>query len=101
MAPEERVDVLKFQEYRHSCLPAVLRGESPITTEVKQRDAEGSKDATPDQGKHQDEGEETKSPEVEIKTPDLPKKQIPVVTPGKSAKQIGEPIKSVTPLQST
>jgi hypothetical protein len=55
LAPEERADVLKFQEHRRSCLPAVLRGEGPSTSEVKQKDAEGSKDATPDQGKHQDE----------------------------------------------
>jgi hypothetical protein len=116
LAPEERADVLKFQEHRRSCLPAVLRGEGPSTSEVKQKDAEGSKDATPDQGKHQDEGEQMKSPEAEIKTPDPPKKQSPeaeiktpdppkkqslVATPGKSAKQIGEPITSVTPLQST
>jgi hypothetical protein len=82
---------------------------------VKQKDAEGSKDATPDQGKIQDEGEKTKSPkveiktpdppkkqspEVEIKTPDPPKKQSPITTPGKSVKQIREPITSVTPLQS-
>jgi hypothetical protein len=116
LAPEERADVLKFQEHRRSCLPAVLRGESPGISETKQKDAEGSKDATPDQGKHQDEGEQTKNPEAEkktldppkeqnpeteIKTPEPPKKQSPVDTPGKSAKQIGEPITSVTPLQST
>jgi hypothetical protein len=63
LAPEERADVLKFQEHRRSCLPAVLRGENPSTTEVKQKDVEGSKDATPSQEKHQDEGEKTKSPE--------------------------------------
>jgi hypothetical protein len=94
----------------------VLRGEGPSTSEAKQKGAEGSKDATPDQGKHQDEGEKTKSLEAEEKTPDPPKKQIPeveiktlnppkkqspVATPGKSVKQIGEPITSVTPLQST
>jgi hypothetical protein len=39
--------------------------------------------------------------ETEIKTPKQPKKQSPVDTPGKSTKQIGEPITSVTPLQST
>jgi hypothetical protein len=54
LAPEERADVLKFQEHRRSCLPAVLRGENPSTAEVKQKDAEGSKDATPGQEKHQD-----------------------------------------------
>jgi hypothetical protein len=119
LAPEERADVLKFQEHRRSCLPAVLRGEGPGVSETKQKDAEGSKDATPDQGKHQDEGEQTKNPEAEKKTPDPPKKQNPeteiktpeppkkqnpeteIDTPGKSTKQIGEPITSVTPLQST
>jgi hypothetical protein len=76
----------------------VLRGEGPSTSEVKQKYVEGSKDATPDQGKHQDEGEQTKSPEIVIKTLDPLKKQSPVATPGKSAKQVGEPITSVTPL---
>jgi hypothetical protein len=94
----------------------VLRGESLGVSETKQKDAEGPKDATPDSGKHQDEGEQTKNPEAEVQTPDppkkqnpetetktpeLPKKQDPVDTPGKSTKQIGEPITSVTPLQST
>jgi hypothetical protein len=36
-----------------------------------------------------------------MKTYELPKKQDSVVTPRKAAKQIGEPITSVTPLQST
>jgi hypothetical protein len=36
LAPEERDDVLKFQEHRQSCLPPVFRGENPITTEVQQ-----------------------------------------------------------------
>ena len=47
LAPEERADVLKFQEHRWSCLPPVLWGENPITTEVQQKEAEGSKDTTP------------------------------------------------------
>jgi len=34
LAPEERADVLKFQEHRQSCLPPVLRGENPIIVEV-------------------------------------------------------------------
>jgi hypothetical protein len=61
LTPEKRADVLKFQEYRCSCLLAVLRGENPSTVEVKQKDVEGSKDSTPDQEKHQDEVEKTKS----------------------------------------
>jgi hypothetical protein len=74
LALEERADVLKFQEHRRSCLPAVLLGEHPSIGEVKQKDVEGSKDATPSQEKHQDGGEKTKSPKAEIKTPDPPKK---------------------------
>jgi hypothetical protein len=101
LAPEERVDVLKFQEHRRSCLPAVLRGENLSTAEVKQKDVEGSKDVTPGQEKHQDEGEKTKSLKAEIKTPNPPKKQSLVTTPGQSTKKIGDPITSVTPLQST
>jgi hypothetical protein len=93
-----------------------LRGEGPGISETKQKDVEGSKDANPNPGKQQDEDEQMKNPEAEEKTPDppkkqnpeteiktpkLPKKQNPVDTLGKSAKQIGEPITSVTPLQST
>jgi hypothetical protein len=44
---------------------------------------------------------ETQNPETETKTSDPPKEQDSLVTPGKAAKQIGEPITSVTPLQST
>jgi hypothetical protein len=79
----------------------VLRGEGSSTSEVKQKDAEGSKDVNPDQGKHQDEEEKTKSPKEETKTLDPPKKQSPVTTPEKLVKHIREPITSVTPLQST
>jgi hypothetical protein len=101
LAPEERADVLKFQEHRRSCLPPVLRGENPITVEVQQKEAEGSKDSAPRQEEHQDREEQTRSPKPEMKTPDPPKKQTPVATPGQSAKQIGDPIASITPLQST
>jgi hypothetical protein len=54
--------------------------------EAKQKDVEGSKDATPDQEKHQDEEEKTKSLKEEIKTPEPPKKQSLVTTLGSSAK---------------
>ena len=47
LAPKERADVLKFQEHRWSFLTPVLRGENPITAEVQQKEAEGSKDTTP------------------------------------------------------
>ena len=74
MALEERANVLKFQEHRRSCLPAVLRGENLSTVEVKQKGAKGSKDATPSQEKHRDGEEKTKSPKEEIMTLDPPKK---------------------------
>ena len=45
LVPKERADVLKFQEHRRSCLPPVLRGENPITVQVQQKGAEGSKDS--------------------------------------------------------
>ena len=68
---------------------------------MKQKYSEGSGDATLGQEKHQDEGEKTKSLNIEIKTPDPLKKQSPVTTSVQSAKQIGDPITLVTPLQST
>jgi hypothetical protein len=43
---------------------------------------------------------ETQNPESGTKTSDPPKEQDPLTTPGKGAKQIGQPISSVTPLQS-
>jgi outer membrane biosynthesis protein TonB len=43
---------------------------------------------------------ETQNPETGTKTSDPPKEQDPLSTPGKAAKQIGQPITSVTPLQS-
>jgi hypothetical protein len=43
---------------------------------------------------------ETQNPETGTKTSDPPKEQNPLSTLGKSAKQIGQPITSVTPLQS-
>jgi hypothetical protein len=101
LAPEERADVLKFQEHRHSCLLAVLQGENLSTMEVKKKDVEGSKDVTPSQEKHQDGEEQTKSLKAKIKTPDPLKKKTLVTTLGQSAKQIGDPIASITPLQST
>jgi len=41
------------------------------------------------------------NPKTKIKTPRLLKKQNPVDTPRELTKQIGEPITSITPLQST
>jgi hypothetical protein len=94
----------------------VLQGGSLGVSETKPKDVEGSKDAIPDFGKHQDKEGQTKNPEAEVKTLDPPKKQNPkteiktpeppkrqslVNTLGRSTKQIGEPITSITPLQST
>jgi hypothetical protein len=82
LAPEDRADVLKFQEHRRSCLPLVLRGENSSTTEVQQKEAIGSKDVAPSQKKHQDGEEKTKSLKPEIKTLEPPKNQTLVTTPG-------------------
>jgi hypothetical protein len=43
LAPEDTTSVLKFQEHRRRCLPAVLGGSA--ASETKQKDAEGSEDA--------------------------------------------------------
>jgi hypothetical protein len=120
--------VLKFQEHRRRSLPTVLGGLG--ISEEKRKDVEGSEEQIPNPEKHQEGGSgknpeaeeetkdpskehspevevkntdppETQNPETETKTSDPPKKQDSVVTPGKAAKQIGEPITSVTPLQST
>jgi hypothetical protein len=127
LAPEDTTSVLKFQEHRRRCLPAVLGGSA--IAETKQKDAEDSADVMSNPGQQQ-EGEQTSNPEAKEKTPDppskqnseaeektpdpprkqipeteretpgTPKEQNPVDTPKESAKQIGEPITSVTPLQS-
>jgi hypothetical protein len=74
LAPEERADVLKFQEHQRSCLPPVLQGENPITVEVQLKGAKGSKYSAPRQEEHQDREEKTRSPKPEMKTPDPSKK---------------------------
>ena len=86
LVPEERADVLKFQEHRRSCLPPVLWGENPIMVEVQQKEAEGSKDSTPRKEEHQNGEEKTRSLKPEIKTPNPSKKQTPVTTPDQSSK---------------
>jgi len=78
-----------------------LRGENLIIAEVQQKEVEGSKDSTPREEEHQDREEKTGSPKPEMKTPDPSKKLTPVATLGQSAKKIGNPIASITPLQST
>jgi hypothetical protein len=62
LAPEDTTSVLKFQEHRRSCLPTVLRGESPGVSETKQKDTEGPKDATPDSENTRTRGNKQRSP---------------------------------------
>jgi hypothetical protein len=101
LSPEERADVFKFQEHWQSCLPLVLQGENPMTIEVQQTEAEGSKDSSPDQEEHQNRKEQTGGPKQEAETSNPLSEPTSVVTPGKSSKQVGNPIIFVTPLQST
>jgi hypothetical protein len=95
------VDFFKFQEHRRSCLPPVLQGKNPPTADVQKMEAKGSKDSGPDQEEHQEKKKQTGGPKQEAEIPNPPSKPASVVTPGKSSKQIGSPIISVTPLQST
>jgi hypothetical protein len=75
LAPEDTASVLKFQEHRRSCLPAVLRGGSPGVFETEPKDTKGPKEASLDSAKHQGEEEQTKKPEVEAQTSDPPKRK--------------------------
>ena len=84
LAPKDTTSVLRFQEKRRSCLPAVLGGGGLGVSEMKQKDVEGSEDVIPNLGKHQ-EGEQMRNSEAEVKTPDPPRKQNPeteIKTPG-------------------
>lgn len=65
LAPEDTASVLKFQEHRRRCLPAVLRGGILGISETEPKDAEGPKEAAPGLGKIQDVGKKTKKPEAE------------------------------------
>jgi hypothetical protein len=67
LAPEDMASVLKFQEHRRKCLPAVLGGSA--IAETKQKDAEDSADVMSNLGQHQ-EGEQMSNPEAKEKTPD-------------------------------
>jgi hypothetical protein len=68
-----------------------------MTADVQQAEAKGSKDSTPDQEEHQEKKKQTGGPKQEAETPNPTRKSTSVVTPGKSSKQIGSPIVSVTP----
>jgi hypothetical protein len=62
MSPEERADVVKFQEHRWIFLPPVLQGENPTTVEVQKIKVEGSKGSAPDQEEQQDKEEKAGGP---------------------------------------
>jgi hypothetical protein len=64
-------------------------------------EAEGSKDSALDQEEHQDKKEKIGGPKQEAETSNPPSEPTSAVTPGKSSKQVGNPIVFVTPLQST
>jgi hypothetical protein len=64
-------------------------------------EAKGSKYSGPDQEEHQEKKKQIGGPKQEAKIPNPPSKPTLVVTPGKSSKQIGNPIIYVTPLKST
>jgi hypothetical protein len=73
----------------------------------QEKDPETEKEATnTPKGPHPEEEikdtgpPEGQNPEAGTKTPDPPKQQSPLSTPGEAAKQIGQPITSITPLQS-
>jgi hypothetical protein len=51
LAPEDTTFVLKFQEHRWSCLPAVLQGGSLGVSEMEPKDTKGPKDAATDSKK--------------------------------------------------
>jgi hypothetical protein len=78
-----------------------LRGENPSTTEVKQKESEGSKDATPSQEKHQDGEEKTRESENRDKDSRPTEKADSSYYSEQPAKKIRDPIISITPLQST
>jgi hypothetical protein len=101
LSPKERDDVFKFQEHRWIFLPPVLRGKNPTTVEVQKTKAKSSKDSAPGQEEQQDKEDQTGGPKQEYKASDPPSEPTSVVTPGKSSKQISNPIVSITPLQST
>jgi hypothetical protein len=67
---------------------------------VQKTKAEGSKDSAPSQEEQQDKEEQVGGPKQEAEASDPPSEPTSVITPGKSSKQVGNPIASITPLQS-
>jgi hypothetical protein len=99
LSPEERADVVRFQEHRRSFLPPVLRGEDPTIVEEKQTKAGGSKGSPPSQEEQQDKEEQAGGLKQEAEAFDPPRNTTSVITPRKSSKQVSNPIASITPLQ--
>jgi hypothetical protein len=62
LSPKEMAHFFKFQEHQWSCLPPVLQGKNPMTPDVQQMEAKGSKDSTPDQEEHQEKKKQTGAP---------------------------------------
>jgi hypothetical protein len=86
LSPEERANVVRFQEHRRSCLPPVLRGENPTTIEVQKTKAKGSKGSTPDREEQQDKEEQAGGPKQEAEVSGPSSESTSVITPGKSSK---------------
>jgi hypothetical protein len=101
LSPEERADVVLFQEHRQSFLPLLLRGEDLTIAKEKQTEAKGSKGSAPGQEEQQDKEEQVGGQKKEAEASDPPREPTSVITPGKSSKQVENPIASITPLQST
>jgi hypothetical protein len=75
--------------------------EQEKNPETKEGTTDPPKEHSPEVEVKNTDPPETQNPETETKTYDPPKEQVSLDTPGKAAKQIGAPITSVTPLQST
>jgi hypothetical protein len=86
LSPEERAEVVIFQEHRRSCLPLVLRGENLMTVEVQKTKVEGSKGSTPCQEGQQDKEEQAGGPKQEVEASSPPSESTLVITPRKSSK---------------
>ena len=100
LSPEERVDVVRFQEHRQSSLPPVLWGEDPTIAKDQQIEAEGSKGSAPGQEEQQDKEEKVGGPKQEPEVSGPSSEPTSVITPRKYSKQVDNPIASINPLQS-
>jgi hypothetical protein len=48
LSPGDMANFFKFQEHRQRCLPPVLQGKNPQTTNIQQMKSKGSKETGPD-----------------------------------------------------